>query len=455
MELFNYGKGKSLAFADSTAFAFDVTARATDTPDTKTHDKSIQNFSKWGDTLLKIEGYEVFPYGKDNNLPMEIQEAIFPNNIAPRTLTKKAFLLYGQGPVLYKEKADGKNVNREYLNDPEIEAFLADSDLEDNILCSAIDYYYLEGVFNKIFRNVGGRIGNGNTSKVEHIDASKCRLAKKKGAKSNKSTHVIISDWHNRNSKEYFVYPLFDPKEPTKHGVSIAYNKMKAFGFDNYSMPDLYGSLPWIRRASAIPFIIEAYTNNSLNLKFHIQSPQKYWDDKAAILKENATKQGKAYDPQELEDLKIEILDSLSTVLGGISNVGKFWHTQKVIDTIGGRQAEHGWTITPIDQKTKEYIVGQIEIAKFAGFSTTAGLGLHNALANVGADGKSDSGSEQLYALKNHQLTETPVPEMIVCKVYNDILKFTWPEKKIKMGFYSHTPEAEQNISPIARSINQ
>jgi len=122
---------------------------------------------------------------------------------------------------------------------------------------------------------------------------------------------------------------------------------------------------------------------------------------------------------------------------------------------MGGTAVSHGWKITPIEQKVKDYVKAQLEIATKADFATVAGLGLHSALANVGADGKSDSGSEQLYALKNHQITSTPLPEFYICKSYNDVIKTKWPGENIKVGFHRINAEREQDLTASKRAKNQ
>jgi hypothetical protein len=82
-------------------------------------------------------------------------------------------------------------------------------------------------------------------------------------------------------------------------------------------------------------------------------------------------------------------------------------------------------------------------------------LNLHSALGNISESGKSDSGSEQIYALKTFLQTGIDIPEMIIMKAINYALKVNFPTKKLKLGFYHVVPEKEQNIDPKNRLINQ
>ncbi|WP_196890378.1 hypothetical protein [Aureivirga marina] len=418
-----------------------------------TSDSSVHNFSDWTRTKLKAGNFEVIPYGKDNKLDKQLQDTIFPNHLAPRILTKKAFLLWGTGPTLYKLTPEGKNIVREYVEDSKIEEWLYSFDIEKTLLNSITDYYYTESCFQKIIRKKGSRLGLNTLPEIEHISFKKCRLAYRKSDKRKKATHVVVGDWENGNSNDFKVYPLFDPFSPDKYPISIAYNFQSTFGMDDYAMPDLYGSLASIKRSTSIPYIIEAYTKNSINIKYHITSPARFWEKKRDQLKKFYEAKKQVYKEKYLDELKSKILKTITDLLSDVDNVGKIWHSELIIETLGGKQIEHGWKITPIDQKIKEFVDAQLKIGTHFDFNTVAGLGLHSALANVGADGKSDSGSEQLYALKNHLLTETNIPEMIVCKTINQLIKYFF-KTKIKLGFYQSLPEREEDLSSENRIKN-
>jgi hypothetical protein len=121
---------------------------------------------------------------------------------------------------------------------------------------------------------------------------------------------------------------------------------------------------------------------------------------------------------------------------------------------MGAPQVEHKWVIEPIKQEVAEYVTAQLDIAKHSDFATVAALGLHSALANVGADGKSDSGSEQKYAYQVHIKKDTAIPEMIVCKTFNQVIKKIF-NTNIKLGFFRDSIASDENTTPSQRFINQ
>jgi hypothetical protein len=72
----------------------------------------------------------------------------------------------------------------------------------------------------------------------------------------------------------------------------------------------------------------------------------------------------------------------------------------------------------------------------------------------VGADGKSDSGSELVYALTNHQRTSVMLAEYYVTKAFNDAIKATFGVD-IKVGFWHINMAPLQEQTPGSRPKNQ
>lgn len=409
-------------------------------------------FNDWHENTLDVGDFKVIPFGKGNDIPQRIQEAVLPNSFAHRTLKRKAELLIEQGPYIYTHVIDGRQYYRQPEKSPEILTWLEDIEHEQLLLKQAIDYYFEERVCTKIYRQRSGRLGASEPATIEHISSFKCRPAYKKNDKKKKPTHIIVGDWVKGDQKEMAVYPIFDKKNPDKYPVSIHVSNLPAYGIDEYPVPDILGALDWISNTTQTPKIFKAYMENSLNIKWHIQSPAKFWKDKRDILVANCKAQGTTYKESMLEDLKSKILDQLSEVLSGVENVGKFWHNEYVVSLLGGNAVEQGWKITPIDQKTKDWVESQVKMYDTAIYAMQAGLGLHASLAMVGADGKSNTGSEQYYAYAIHQKTATPIPEMIVTKALNDLIAIKF-DSKYKVGFYRTKPEHQQDITNSQRTV--
>ncbi|MUP44903.1 hypothetical protein E0K83_03975 [Gramella sp. BOM4] len=441
-----------LGVADGKAHYFEITGR---NASGSSASSSKEEFSRWSENPLRLGDYEVIPFGTNNDIPDETQETILPNHLAPTILDRKKDLLFGQGPYLYRFKPDGSQATREPVENPTIQKWLELIDVEVLSIQRAVEYYYVDNIFTKVINLRGARLGYSNMPPMlEEMTAKKCRLAYRKGAKTKKPTHVVEGDWKNSKQEDFKIYPLWDRLNPTKHGISVHYTNSKSFGMEDYALPKVYGTLNWIKRSTAAPRIIEAFTNNSLNIRFHITSPQKFWDDKKREIEEDCRRKKIPYNSKMLQELEEKIFDTLSDVLSGVENVGKFWHNKTVTTILGNTPVEEGWKITPIKQEVKEYVEAQIKVADKSDFAVQAGLSLHASLANVGADGKSDSGSEQLYAYQIHQLTGIPVAELFISKVYNDIIRAYFKTDE-KLGFYQIAVQRQEDTSESNRTKNQ
>jgi hypothetical protein len=234
----------------------------------------------------------------------------------------------------------------------------------------------------------------------------------------------------------------------------MRYSNLYSFALhNNYSRPSFFGSINWIRLASSIPKLLYNYNINAANIRHHIKSPAIYWAEKREKFEENCIKKGIQFTEDLWEDFKDEVFMKFADGLVGVEKSGKFVTSETMYDPDG--QQYVGWEIEVIDQKVKNYITAQVDIAKRSDFEISAGIGLHPALSNLSADGNLPSGSEQLYAFKLYLSTGVDIPESIVCKDINLALKVNFPGKNIRIGFYHDTVTTEEMTSPSNRIKNQ
>lgn len=412
--------------------------------------KTPQENLDWINQEYQIENYRVFPYGANNDLPKVIKDTILNNSLAPGILKKKAQLLWGKGPKLYREVFENGVLVRQWEEDKQIENWLESWNYQDYLSKAIVDYSHIEGVFTKFYLSKGSRIGRNAISKLEHVSPEESRLAQPISSDDSKPTDCIITDWTFKrvtSITNYKVYPLFDFTSPFKHRNAILYSNMYSFCSEYYTVPDIYGSLEWIRRSSAIPLILKALSKNSINLKYHITSPAVFWEKIEDELKKKCEAKQKPYDDKILVKYRTAFLSKIGEVLSGAENTGKFWHSVKHLEVDGHKIIEHGWEIKEIKQNIKDFVSAQVEISNQANRAVAAGVGMHPALGGAGESGRSDSGSEQLYALKNYLLTGIDIPEMIVTKAINYAIKANFPQKDLKLGFYHISPQREEDVS--------
>lgn len=436
------------------AFTFEVT----DNPRSFDSYRVNKDTLDWTDNRYHFGNWRVLPYGNDNQLPLTIRNIVQENYIAPGLVKKKTQWLWGKGPKLYIEKVVEGKLIREWVEDKEITDWFNSFNGDEYLTKSCVDYNHMEGVFTKFYLGKGNRVGKPSIAKLEHSMPDKSRLCSDISVEDGKPTHVVVTDWNFEMINAILnpkIYPIFDYKNPFAHKNSILYSNMYSFCSDYYTVPDIYGSFEWLRRSTAIPLILKALSKNSLNIKYHVISPQKFWDDKKTKLEEDASKRGKPYSNKDFIVFKDEFLKTIAKVLSGETNTGKFWHSTKELEVQGTNLLEHGWDIKVIEQKVKDFIDAQIEISKRADHAVSSGIGIGNVLGNVSEGGRSSGGSERIYAMKEYLQTGIDIAEMIVCKAVNFAIMANWPDKNIRMGFYHSTPEREEDITPSKRIKNQ
>ena len=441
---------------DQMAYTFEVSESPRDFASFRTSQDTLD----WADKDYHVGDWRIHPYGDNNNLPKEIQRVIQANSDAPGMLKRKSGMLWGKGPKLYTEKIDADNqFNKMWTEDKEVQKWLNSWDYEDYLMKCAVDFSYIEGAFTKFYNNKGARVGrNRQIAKLEHISVDRSRLASEFSKNTRNPTHAVVTDFsfETLNSlMDMRVYPLFDVKNPFKHRNTIHYSNMYSFCADYYTVPDIYGSLEWIRRSNAGPLILKALAKNNINLSFHVVSPQEFWDQKEDELKKNCDDRGVTYNAKMLADYEQQLLKGVSKVLSSEQNTGKFWHTKKSFTVDGTNLIEHGWEIKPIDQKMKDFVAAQIKISDHSSQKISTSIGVNPAIAGSGEQTKVNSGSEQFNALQNYLLTQNDIPEMIVTKPLNMALKINFPDKDLKIGFYHIGAKKLQDTTPSERLSNQ
>ncbi|WP_026755028.1 hypothetical protein [Sediminibacter sp. Hel_I_10] len=419
--------------------------------------RSAQETLDWTDQEYLIGNYRVFPYGTNNDLPKVIKDVVQNNSIAPGILKKKSQLIWGKGPQLYTEVIEDNALKRNWVQDKEIQDWLDSWEYLDYLNKAVVDFSNIEGVFTKFNMAKGMRVGRPSVASLEHSSPEDSRLATDLQLLNPKPKYCIVTDWTFKrvvSVTDYKVYALFDMRNPFQYRNAILYSNMYSFCSDYYTVPDIYGSLEWVRRSSAIPMILKALSKNSINLKYHVISPARFWEEKKGELEKKAEQNGEKYQDSDLIKYKTEYLRQVSKVLSGAENTGKFWHSIKYATVEGHKIFEEGWEIKEIKQNIKDFVASQISISDQANRMVAAGVGMHPALGGAGESGRSDSGSEQLYALKNYLLTGIDIPEQIIMKAINYALKLNFPGKDFKLGFYHMAPEKEEDVSEKKRIKN-
>ena len=397
--------------------------------------------------VSRYADWNVFPYGENNKLPEIVRNIVYSNSIVPGILGKRTGLNWGRGPQLYRDVPVNGKIEREYVYDQEIWDWLNSWDWEKYAMKCAIDFSYMEAFFSKMILKKGWRVGaTPFVHSLEHVTMSRPMVV----GKYQTPTHIIIHD--QDNPEQYQIFPLFDKNTFGKSGISVMYSNLPSFCTDFFTIPQILGSIPWIIQSTNVPKFLAALTKNSINIKYHITSPMSYWNSIRDQIKDNCTLNEKPYHENMLKKYKRKLLKEIKEVLSGLDNAGKFWHSEQVLEDVGGNLHEMGWKITPIDQNMNDTVSANVQIANFADKSVTTGVGVGASLGNVGETGRAAGGSEQYYALNNYLQTGIDLPERVIMQGFNAALKINFPDKDLKMGLYHEMAKKQEDLSKKDRN---
>lgn len=413
--------------------------------------------NSWEADATTVMGKRIVPYGHNNDLPTVIRKVMDSNNIAPGIIERKIGLQYGEGPFLYREEINESNQKvRVPVQHSEIMSWLQSWDYERYLDIVMTEYMHTKGFFTRWYRNRAPRIGGqGKVAKLEAVLTSWARLgwpdAPEKRLENVK--HIYVGDFENNCLQSGIAtYPTFKKKDPFAHAVSMSYHNIYSFARSFYSVPSFFGTLKWLATSSEIPDIINYLTENGIAAAFHIHSPQGYWDDKREKLLMKHPDWTDAAIDKKLQELKDQLFESIAQALAGKQNAGKFIET---VDFYDNDSNLCQWKIEPIDQKIKDFIEAQIKVSDKADSAATSGMGLNPSLANLVTSGSLSAGSQLLYAMKFHILSDVNIPERIIFQAINDAIAINWPKEDVKMGFYRKIIMKEDEVSPANRITNQ
>ena len=409
----------------------------------------------WDGDPVSVAGERVVPWGKDNNLPNAIRNLLERNNLGPGILDRKTGLLYGQGPALYRVAIEDNERVQHWVEDPEIQDWLESWDYRGFVRHALVEYTHLNGVFVKYRMGRGVRIGRPWVVGLDCLPSAFCRLVWPDNDRRmlEDVSQILVGDFDSFRSTTFRKFPVFDKWNPSAHEAAIRYHSMRSFGRNMYAISCFYGSVPWLENANDLPRIIRHLNENMIAAAYVVHSPGAYWDEKQRLLQELHPEWTEEQIQREMSKLKDELTQTIADVMAGKANAGKFFSCVDFTDDQGKPQS---WKIEPIEMNIDKYIDAQAKISRIADSSTTSGFGLSPALSNIIIDGKSDSGSQMLYALKIFYGADTQIAEDIALEAVNDAIRINFPEKKgVFLGLYRKVINKEDNVSAGDRAANQ
>ena len=316
----------------------------------------------------------------------------------------------------------------------------------------------MNGHFTKYVMGKAVRIGRPWVHHLECLESADCRLVWPDDG-NGYMPHPRLSDIRQvlhgdiSRGRNLRLYPVFNRTDPTASEAAVAYHNLASFGRTLYSICSFHGSIPWMQNANDISEIVRVLNENMIAAAYIVHEPSGYWEQKRMALMEDHPDWSNARIDKELDTLRDGITRKLAEVMAGKRNAGKFFTCVDFIDDRGTLQE---WKVEPIDMNIDKYLSAQQKISKIADSASTSGFGLSASLANIIIDGKSDSGSQMLYAVKLFFAADTQIAEEITLEALNDALHVNFPDRQdIAVGFYHRIIQKEDNVSAGERAVNQ
>ena len=399
----------------------------------------------WDKYPTFVGGVRVVPWGAMNDFPERLRNLLERNNLGPGILERKTGLLYGDGPMLCRYVVrDGVPV-QEWTEDREVMAWLESWDWRRYVRDVLVEYTHTNGHFTRYVMGKGVRIGRAWVSRLECLHSGDVRMVwpESDRLQVDEVRQYIVGDFARNTG--FRLLPAFDKWQPARHEAAIGYHSMRSFGRNMYALSSFYGSIPWLQNANDLPEIIRHLNENLIAAAYVVHMPQEYLRQKDELVRMMHPEWTDEQVVKELEKLRDQVTQTIADVMAGKQNAGKFFQCVDFVDMDGHQQS---WKIEPIEMNIDKYIDAQVKISRIADSSTTSGFGLSPALSNIIIDGKSDSGSQMLYALKIFYGADTHIPEEVELEALNDALHINFPQKReLFVGLYRRVINKEENVS--------
>lgn len=444
---------------------------------------------------MRLGDYQIPFWGEGHNLyPQEVYATINEHKLIPQLLQKQVSFLLGKGIRLFQEQILGDTAKPETRKrvrvpwfDSQIENWV--NSWEDKGYQSvmeytkklAYDYYLVKTCASKYNFNKGRRIGQpASIDALSYIGADSARPATTGNFVVNRikmedCNYIIVGDWLNISTQDYEVYPKFDPRNPFKYPVAIAFNSEISFSNLVYAYNDWFkGVQEYIKASNLAPKYKNSYLKNALNNHVHCIIPGTWVIQQKTILENicNANIQGDEAVPLTVEYKGVKLVDDkgmpyrffesmvddlinnelkkiTSCMTGEGKNQGKLYATVK--------WGEDGWKFEDFPGDFKEFFDTITSNDKRSDQVVLASLGIPGAITGVDKEGVISLAGADVYYNYLLYVSTLTFDEYFVLKELNRAMHINFPYAKqlgLKFGFWIDIPAKQQETTPSDRLGN-
>lgn len=375
--------------------------------------------------IIKAEGSsKMVSWGDNNDFPQQVIADVRKDPELPTLLNKAAKLIYSGGLMWGKvvKGADGLEtlMPLEPAKDLTVREWVRRSNLNRYALEASVDLTWFRNVFPEVVLNVG------RTEIIQICTqaAEECRWSIQ-SSNGLSETCFINANFPDETEdgphtkKLPVLDPYFDPVENLRantKGLNFIYPlSFPSPGSKHYQMAD-WNSIResgWLAVSQAIPKFKKALLEKQLNIKYHIEISDKFWELKYP--------KWSTFNEEQRQGFKKTELDNFQNMLAGAEKNGNSLVTVFKSEFATGKEFSM-WKITAIDDKIK---TGQfLEEGKDASLYKSAAVGLHPALVGTMPNsGLGGAGSNIREAYNLNMVLVKPYQDLILEPI-NNLIKY-------------------------------
>ncbi|HTF19359.1 MAG TPA: hypothetical protein VK658_14865 [Chryseolinea sp.] len=365
-------------------------------------------------------------WGSDNNYPQRLIDAVMADPAAS-LLEKRRAMHWGSGLMFHRRIVEKKKLIIEPVLDEELPAEID-------------DFFYLND-FQNFTQGIIADFEWWHDYTVEYITANNGKILEVKwhrrkdvrselrDKKNGKVQAFYLSgDWPNPNMENYARVNAFD-KYNAKSASGIYRHQLVSVDKDYNPQPAWHGITRWLHIAGKIPRWILANIDNSINIKYHVEIPLKYFLDRHPLERyKDVNEQLLAIQKDEIETYK-----KMDELLTGETNVSKTFYTKIAVDESG--KPLPSWKINVLANDVKDS--AWLTAYGTAAMAITSGLGLSPSIGGqILPNGLgSGSGSDLREQFNFYMQVMTAQPRQTTLEPFEIIKRRNgWP-KDLHLGY--------------------
>lgn len=395
---------------------FEITKENTE-PDTVLNTKSgIKKWARWG---------------KDDKFPQNVLNENESQETSAGAIKFKIEAHFGKGLYFYKtDIVDGiEKITPIKLStlDPEIQKFYHDNDLPNLFQGIITDFEWWNFFYIQYIPNAS----RNKILEVNWLRAVDSRVGLKDPKTREIPYYCFSGDFGKGKLIEDEVdeLPLFDIKDPFKHKDAVYRHLLVSNNREYYPMATWQSNFRWLQVAKSIPSWILANIKNSVNIKYHVEIPEKYFLDLYPEANYKSLDECLAARKTAEEALKVNIDECLA----GEEHASKIFYTKFAVDQNGDPLP--GWKINELKNDIKDAAWLNPYDTAAAAICTAhsvdpglSGLRMSKSL-NVG------SGSDTREKYNLHVQLRTSIPRQTTLEVWDFVKRANGWDPDLQLGY--------------------